>query len=192
MIKFPLSLQQYLKDPLKNEFDFNFDNEKSVEIMKKMASRIFDISIIRWYHIKRIRSILISEEVFRDFDIKLLKTFKQVAYMNDSGEIYISLGLLLFKSSMNNLKVLCHELSHIWLSQQSNYLELKTLNKEFKNKYNNDLLSPIELYARVISLKMMNSILESLTSKGQKKRWNRYINYESAKIKELKEMIITL
>ena len=116
--------------------------------------------------------------------------------MKDKGELYISIGALLFRSSMTTLKVLCHEISHLWLSQQDFYSKLKVLNKEFKQKYSNHqdvyLMSPIEFYAVVLSVKIMEEISLSLTKERHKKRWNKIVSEERAKIKKLHDLILTL
>ena len=189
------SLQNYLKCLINIEPNFSTKNEKFVKCMTKIASCWFDIGFIRWYHIKEIRSILINEEMLKEFSIHLIKSLKPMAYMKDCGEIHISLGALLFKSNMATIKVLSHELAHIWLSQQDFYPSLKALNKEFKQSYkmmeNINLLSPIELFAMIISVDIMESIKESL--KGNlRKRINKFIDLENEKIKEIKDTLLNL
>ena len=179
-------------------FDLKFPNVsvKFCRKMQKIAFEWFDIAPFRWYHIKKIRSILIEEEILKDFSVNITKSLKPVAYMKDSDGIYISLGALFFKSSMATFKVLCHELAHIWLSQQSFYSDLKRLNKEFKTKYSVSekvyLSSPIELYAMVVSVELMKMIRASLTKDFEIKRINKFIDLECAKINDLIEFIKTL
>lgn len=189
------SLQSYLKCSINIEPNFSTKNEKFVKCMTKIASCWFDIGFVRWYHIKEIRSILINQKMLKEFSIHLTKNLKPMAYMKDSGEIYLSLGALLFKSNMATVKVLSHELAHVWLSQQDYYPSLKALNKEFKQRYNElenvNLLSPIELFAMIVSIDIMESIKESL--KGNlRKRINRFIDLENEKIKEIKDTLLNL
>ena len=195
MNSFDFSLENYLKNCLENDFDFKISNNV-VEIMKKMISRQFDNPINRWYYIKEIRKILINDKNVNEFSLHLENSLAAKAYMKDSGELYISLGSILFKSSRVNLKVFCHELAHIWLSQQPFYSELKELNKEFKQKYSHlkecYLASPIELYAMVISYELMNSVLNSLTKERTVKKWSRIVNDEAKKILEIKNLLLTL
>ncbi len=196
MSSYDFSLAEYINSPLKNDFEFTFNSPKVVEFLKKLVSRWFDFSIIRWYHIKEIREILIDEEILDNFYINLEFKLSPRAYMKDNGMIFLSLGALLFRSSMTTLKVLCHELAHLWLSQQPFYQELKKLNKEFKEKYSSIsyvyLMSPIELYAMTVSLSMMKEIEGSLVKKKHIKRWSRLIDDESLKIKKLNDLILTL
>ena len=190
------SLQSYLECPLNFNFSFPEISAKLAKKMHKLAFGWFDISQIRWYHIKEIRNILIEENFLNEFSVNLTKSLKPQAYMRDNDGIYISLGALIFKSSMTTFKVLCHEIAHTWLSQQSFYKELKSLNKEFKETYKDNknvyLASPIELQAMAISVILMDSVKNRLTSKRQIKRMNKFILLECAKIKELNDLIQTL
>ena len=192
MSSFDFSLSGYLANPLSNHFETNIINNDTINSFRKMISRRFDISIIRWYHIKEIRNILINKKILNDFILHLLFSLKPKAFMKDSGEMYFTLGSL-FKTSRVNLKVLCHELAHMWLSQQSFYLDLKKLNKEFKQKYSHldecYLASPIEFYAMVISYEMMKDILCSLKEKWQIDKWSVFVEEENKKIEKLKELI---
>ena len=196
MNKFDFSLQSYVKCPLSLEASFPKISTNLIKKMRNLAFEWFDIAPIRWYHIKEIRSILIEEEILEEFSVNLTKSLKPQAYMKDGVGLYISLGALVFKSNMTTFKVLCHEIAHLWLSRQSFYSELKTLNKEFKKTYKDHekvyLLSPIELYAMVVSVELMKMVLSSLTKKNQIKRLNKFINLECAKIKELENLIKTL
>ena len=139
---------------------------------------------------------IIKSKIIKDFALHLDYSLAARAYMKDSGEMYISLGSILFKSSRVNLKVFCHELAHMWLSQQDFYPKLKVLNKEFKENYSSHpscyLASPIELYAMVISYNMMDYVLHSLTLERVIKKWSVLVYDEARKIQEIKDLIITL
>ena len=189
------SLQSYLKCLINIGDKFSTKNEKIVKSMTKIAACWFDIGFIRWYHIKEIRRILINEEILKEFSIHTTKSLKPMAYMKDSGEIYLSLGALVFKSNMATIKVLSHELAHIWLSQQAFYPSLKNLNKEFKQQYkmieNVNLLSPIELFAMIASVDFMESISQSLIG-NLKKRFNKFIDLEKEKIEEIKNILLSI
>lgn len=130
-----ISLNSYLENPLTIQLDFRINSDLAIDELKKLVKRSYDFSILRWQRIKKINKTLISENVFPDFNIYLTKSLTPQAYMKDCGEIYLSLGALLFRSSMVTLKVLCHELSHLWLSKQPFYGRLKFVDKEFKKKY---------------------------------------------------------
>ena len=196
MNNFDFNLQSYLKCPLSLKLSFPKISAKLCKKMQKLAFGWFDITLNRWYHIKEIRNVLIEDKILNEFSINLTKSLKTQAYMKDGDGIYFSLGALLFKSNMTTFKVLCHELAHTWLSNQSFYKELKILNKEFKKAYKNNenvyLASPIELYAMVVSVSLMEMVKNSLTKSKQIKRINKYIELECAKIKELTDLIQTL
>lgn len=132
-----ITLNGYLENPLAIQLDFYVNSDLVIDQLKKLVARSYDFSFLRWRLIKKINRLLISENVFPEFNIYLTKNLTPKAYMKDCGEIYISLGALLFRSSMVTLKVLCHELSHLWLSNQPFYSRFKSVDKEFKEKYSN-------------------------------------------------------
>lgn len=132
-----ITLNGYVENPLAIQLDFYVSSDLVIDQLKKLVARSYDFSFLRWRLIKKINRLLISENVFPEFNIYLTKNLTPKAYMKDCGEIYISLGALLFRSSMVTLKVLCHELSHLWLSNQPFYSRLKSVDKEFKEKYSN-------------------------------------------------------
>lgn len=132
-----ITLNGYVENPLAIQLDFYVSSDLVIDQLKKLVARSYDFSFLRWRLIKKINRLLISENVFPEFNIYLTKNLTPKAYMKDCCEIYISLGALLFRSSMVTLKVLCHELSHLWLSNQPFYSRLKSVDKEFKEKYSN-------------------------------------------------------
>lgn len=222
-----ISLNGYLENPLAIQLDFCVNSDLAIDELKKLASRTYDFPILRWRLIKKINKLLISEKVFPDFTIYLTKSLTPKAYMKDCGEIYISLGALLFRSSLVTLKVLCHELSHLWLSNQPFYGRLKSVDKEFKQKYSdidfskNDnaktkyddnlkpsgknrssgrkkdrlnayLLSPIEVYAMIVSVSLMELIDSRITKKRSQIRWQAVIEEERSKLSRILSTLKTL
>lgn len=190
------SLENYLKAPLNVDFSFHIDSLKVIEALKKLLFRLYDFTPLRWKLIKKIRNLLISEKVVSDFSLNLIPSLSVKTYMKDSGGMYISLGALLFRSSMVTLKVFCHELSHIWLSTKSFYPVIKVVNKEFKIKFKHSkdvvLASPVEVYAMKLSIGIMEQISDSLTKNSQKKRWKKIIVDEYSKLNAMKDLIINL
>ena len=73
---------------------------------------------------------------------------------------------------------------------------MRKLNKEFKQKYSNHkdvyLMSPIEFYAVILSVKIMEDVSLSLTKERHKKRWGKMIIEEKEKIKKLYDLLLTL
>ncbi len=190
------SLEEYLKSPLNVDFCFHIDSVKVIRSLKKLVCRLYDFSPLRWKLIKKTKRLLIDESVVNDFSLNLIPCLSLKSYMKDSGEMYISSGALLFRSSIVTLKVFCHELSHIWLSQQPFYPAIKSVNKEFKTKFNGCkdvvLASPVEVYAMKLSIGIMEQIADFLTKKSQKKRLKRIITLEYSKLNAMKDLIINL
>lgn len=188
------SLEEYLKSPLDVEFSFHIDSVKVIQSLKKLLFRLYDFSPLRWKLIKKTRQLIIDEKVVDSFSLNLIPSLSLKSYMKDSGEMYISLGALLFRSSVVTLKVFCHELSHIWLSQQPFYPAIKRVNKEFKIKFKDYkdvvLASPVEVYAMKLSIGIMEQIADLLTKKSQKKRWKKIITLEYSKLNAMKDLII--
>ena len=133
--------------------------------------------------------------ILRKFSVRLTPDLTPKAYMRDGGDMFFSLGALLTRSSTVTLSVLCHELAHMWLSQQDFYKGLKEINRQFQEQYSShtdaELLSPIELYAMVVSVIFMQDVCIALEGK-KKKRFKDLIEFELEKIELLKDKIIKL
>ena len=177
------NLADYLYSPEAYDFDFDITSESVMQAMLKMASHFADFTPIRWHYLKKIRNLMISEGKLSAFDLRMNFDLKPTAYMHDDGVVYISLGLLVRGSSLATLGIFIHELCHIKLSQSEAYDDIKALQKKFKAKFGShkqcELMSPIEIFANILTIKLMGKIEETTENRLLKKR--------IAKLKKVKE-----
>ena len=86
----------------------------------------------------------------------------QNAYMTDNGKLAISRHFLFTSASERCLKVLLHELSHLWLSTQENYSHLLALECAFIKTFGKDLnpvsTYPVEYYATLTECALLQHI----------------------------------
>lgn len=164
------SIDEYISNPSNINLNDGLKNPKFYEgVLRfyKVSTPFFHTKISS---LKKISAIATQEGMANPFNFKIDFNFKLVAYMKDSGEMHISLGLVIFRSFSTLLSVYLHELSHLWLSQQQCYPQLKALQRQFFENYSSetkgDIASPIEFYADLITV----DILEGICAKTQNKR----------------------
>ena len=184
------TVEQYISSP----FEVSLDLALSATVLKRfeklltVRSRFYFTKISQ---IKKLVKTLIQEDVFQPFSFKTLKTFQKKAYMRDGDGLYISYGIFFKTRETVFLSVLCHELAHIWLSQREFYPQLKILNKEyldrFEKRQESALTSPIEVYARIVSLHIINQLALSIQHKKRKKKALSVIEIDNEKIEKLKK-----
>lgn len=187
------STDEYIRSPEKHSFNININSQHLI-CFKKFLPIYSNPFFIQWRNIKRAAKSLIKDGVLSHFPIHIIPSLKQKAYIIDGGGMYFSLGLLISHSSPITLTVFCHELSHMWLSQQEFYPELKQLNKDFLNRYKQEptshLISPIEFYATTLSVDIMDRIYDSLKKKN--KRFEKALGREREKVILLRKSILAL
>ena len=173
----------YLQNPCGFDLNFDIESERLISLLLKTASHSMDFAPFRWRCLKKIRDVLVSEGKIRHFEIKLTSSLQPVAYMHDDGVIYISSGLLFRGSALATLGIFIHELCHIRLSQREDYPEIKALQKEFRANFRShkqcELMSPIEIFANILTLKLLRKIEDEAENKLLKKR--------IAKVRDVKE-----
>ena len=112
--------------------------------------------------------------------------FRANAYMTDSGDLSLSLGLIQTNNFYRLNALLLHELSHLILSAQKEYEILLALDKAFLNAYPNEkaapVLSPVELYATALSTVLLRASAALLEEKD-KAEFERQANLEEEKLK---------
>ena len=191
-----LSLSRYVKAPLENAPRIEGISAASLSRLASFLPIYSNPFFIQWRNIKRAVASLIDDGLFSRFSVHLTAGLKAKAYSVDDGRMYFSLGALLTRSSAVTLTVLCHELAHIWLSQRELYPELKRLNKEFLTVFSSVkgayLMSPIEVYATVGSLCLLDAVSDSLPDGRKKKRLAGLILKERGKLEVLKDEILML
>ena len=189
-------LEQYIADPINVSFELDISTPRIIKCFDSLLSAKSYFYFIKVWYIKKLVSALSEDKKFRPFRFVIKRQFTPKAYMHDSGILYISYGMFLKTSVTVFVSVLCHELSHIWLSQQDFYPQLKQLNRQFKDKYSAEkdaiLMSPIEVYARLVSTSMMDIVLKSLINERKKKKLQFCLNDQLKKLQKLKNMLAAL
>ncbi len=191
-----LSLSRYIKAPLEDAPLIEGISESSVSHLARFLPIYSNPFFIQWRNIKRATAALIDDGLLSRFSVHLTAELKARAYAVDDGRMCFSLGALLSRSSAVTLTVLCHELAHIWLSQRAFYPELKRLNREFISAFSSvrgaNLMSPIEVFATVGSLCLLDAVSDSLPDGKKKKRLTRLIASERGKLEVLTGEILML
>lgn len=112
---------------------------------------------------------------------------RRVAYMTDGGGAVFSLSSICRGSGAFTLKLVLHEVAHLWLSKKPCYPKLKALQKgvraEFGSAVPGEFL-PIEYYAVSLSVKMLECILP-IANKGDKAHIQAQIDCEKSKLTSL-------
>lgn len=196
MINDDFTVDSYVADPTSVEPDIKFDSPELIAVFEKMLSRSGNVVTVKRRRIKRIRNVLINTKTLLPFALKFKRTLKAEAYMRDEGEVVISYGMIITRSSATLLSVYMHELAHVWLSQQSFYDKLKSVQKEFKKRYASinyaELISPIEFYANYITLKVLEDIQKQITNKARKKKLLKVVTTINERVQTLKKLITDL
>ena len=140
----------------------------------------------KWKTLKRLTVFLLQTDSVDFYTINLDKSLKPRAYMNDDGRIFISIGLLLTRSITTLLSVYLHEFSHIYMSKQQNYSQLKILQREFRqgfSKFDNcEISSPIESFADVITLEFLRQLYSAIDNDKLKIKLLRLIKNREEKL----------
>ena len=189
-------IQQYLASPFGCEFDVDIITPSTAKCFQKLLEPLARLYFVKARYVKKLVSALIADNKLKPFEFVVKRGFKPEAFMHDSGVMSISYGMFIKTSRWVFVSVLCHELSHVWLSQQDYYSELKALNKQFKQQYASvadvELISPIEVYARQVSIAIMEGVLAALTDQWQKDKLLTALGYEREKLIKLENMLSSL
>ncbi len=141
----------------------------------------------KWRTLNKLTDYLKKKLDISDFSLNIDKSLKSTAYMHDDGRIFVSVGLLLSRSISTLLSVYLHEFAHIWMSKQSNYNNLKSVQREFRTAYSNnewcELISPIETYADALTLIFLEQLFSSTTSEKLKKKISKLIENRKEKLR---------
>ena len=191
-----LSIQKYLSSPEDfSEYPSPL-GDKSLKALSRLLSRLYTPVSIKWHRIKKIKRALIDEGILRDFSLNLEWKLKTQAYMKDGDGVYFTLGLMITRTPGALLPICLHELSHIWLSQREDYPALKAFQREFKKNFGEvvgcDLISPIEIYANLVTLRWLRSICECTEKKRLKASLQKTVDDRSEKLALLKDRISQL
>lgn len=184
-----LSVESYISAPTELDVDFPDISAELSSALSQTVSRVSDFYFVKWAGFKKIRKIMIKDGVLKPFSLRLEKKLKPRAYMRDEGEVYLSFGLMASRSSLAALSVYLHELSHVYLSQMEDYPRLKELQKEFRSRYGDnplcEVMSPIEMYANILTIRLLREIEKNDSNEGHKKRLETIINNRHVKLEYL-------
>ena len=90
------------------------------------------------------------------------------------GTVFISIGLFLTRSPWTLMSVYLHEISHVWLAQKEDYLKIKKLQREFRERFSEcelcERMSPIELYAEILTVMFLRSLYNRVQKPCHKKK----------------------
>lgn len=157
-----LSLEEYISSPQGIGLDFVIGSERIALEFLKLTRRRSNLLFTKWWIFKKIGRLLIEDGRIRNFKLCLDMTLRSRAFMRDEGEIHISLGLLLSRSSWTMLPLYVHELSHMWLSGREDYGRIKELQRKFREKYAGSVycerMSPIEVYADLLTIGILKEL----------------------------------
>ena len=166
------SLSRYLQAPSEFPYQAELGDPEVLRTLLRFLSLWNDPMPMQWRCIKKAAHIIVEKKVMQPFAVHLIREKKPQAYMKDCGEIYFSTGALTIRSSVVTLSVFCHELAHMWLSQQDFYPALKSFDKQFKTQFSAHpsvyLMSPIELYAMMIAIGMMREVASFCPQKSKR------------------------
>lgn len=191
----PISLSRYLSEPA-SAVDLAWFSPESAPCFAPFFSRWRGVGLLKWYAVTAARDALLEKRCLDSFSVHLCWKRKSMAYMNDAGQVYLSVGLLVKSSAVSVLSVYCHELSHIKLSQRADYPAIKALQREFKQRFKEhklcELLSPIEFFAMLISRSLLESIADHTPNANQKVKLMRLKEDLEEKIRFLEQELSKL
>ena len=141
--------------------------------------------------VKRLFKTLIASCYIRDCKLKFRLCSKQPAYMTDKGLVCFSLGSIFGGDGAHVLKLVFHEVAHLWLSEQKGYDRLKALQKAFRGENGNNVPAvflPIEYYAVSLSAIMLEKLLCVLPSGTEAADITNQINCEKSKLVDFRDL----
>ena len=171
-------------------------SERVIGRVLKMLSPYYAPITLKMRMMNGIKDAIVEDGITPEFDIRLIKSLKPAAYMIDGGDAYFSIGLLALKSPLATLTVCLHELSHVILSRMEGYSSLKAVQREFRTSYGAhpsfDIMSPIELYADLIAISILECAYKATKKKKEKKRLLRAITHRREKLAAARSALKTI
>lgn len=127
-------------------------------------SRLSHSVVARYHWVRRWFASLCKEGYLLRCRLRIRKTMRRLAYMDDGGNVWVSWGLL-FASCGAFVKYVMHETAHLWLSQCANYDDLLAADRRYFAAHGRgeDALrrSPVECYATMLSIRIMQAAAEA-------------------------------
>jgi len=184
------SLKEYLESPTEGAPCLGELPDGVISALSRFVPLYSNPFFIQWKNVKNAVRCFAEQGVTAPVSVSLIPKLKSTAYAVDGGKMCFSLGAILSRSSAVTLTVLCHEITHVWLSQRDFYPDLKRLNKDFISAFSGEkaayLMSPIEVYAMVGAIHIMDAVCASLPDGFGKRKLERLKELEKDKLDALK------
>lgn len=143
--------------------------------------------------IKKLFDVLLSSQYITHFQLKFKQYVKAKAYMTDAGTVCFSSAHVRRTRGAMLVKLVFHEVAHLWLSQRPEYSKLKALQREFDTVYGNlpeaAALAPIEYYAIGLSTVMLERLATIAQDRTQHDGIIQQIEREKAKLNDFTAII---
>ena len=188
-----ISIPEYLENPLFELPDCEIKNDQILTQLRDLFKKTEFFKFSRFYKVKRIISLLTDIGFISDTEVHTLYTLnKKAIYMNDNGNLYISCGVLLLRKSDSLFRLFIHEIAHLWLLNQKEYINILLPNKQFRKMYGDEEgyvdISPIEMNATNISIKIMKQLFYNKSDASDLK-YLQAIDFEVEKLNKCMERI---
>lgn len=187
----PTDLAEYMDRVRSGEWQPDGLTPPDADEVYAAALRVTRSRLRRRGAIKRLFKTLIASRYIQGCRLKFRLYSKQMAYMSDKGLVCFSLGSIMSGEGMHVLKLVFHEVAHLWLSEQTGYDRLKALQKAFRRENGNNVPAvflPIEYYAVSLSVKMLEKLLEVSQSGTEATEIINHINREKSKLADFRNL----
>ena len=145
---------------------------KLARLSVRLAASFPSRPIARTVMLSRMINRLHKSGYLCGLSLKLTWSKKEIAYMRDSGLVCFSVPYVAVEKGPALVKVVMHELAHLILSRQGEYTLLDTLNREYLSRFSSLgeeglILSPTELYATLLSVRLMHNAVDIADASGR-------------------------
>ena len=148
------------------------------ELLKKrvlaLAGSRFGGPITRSVAIRRIFARAVEIGLIQNVRLQFSLLQKERAYVKGQALLSFSLPYVCKESGATLVKVLLHELAHLILLAKDGYGKLLSLHHSYKQEVSFEderlkILSPVELYATLISIQLMQDVVADKEGKAKVK-----------------------
>ncbi len=190
------TLDEYLQNPYATQLGKEFFTASALKEIKNILSPLGRIWIYKLKCLKRLLAELNGKIALSDNFLVVERSLKVKAYMHDNGTLTLSQGCLLKLSTVAFIRILCHELAHMYMANAQDYAQVKALNRQFLERFkttpNLTPLTPIEFYAVQYSVTILSEIGNLDLQKGIKKRLSEILDAEKVKLTDYEKLIKAL
>lgn len=175
-MQLPLTVKDYLQSLAEGRFPSLDDvalpcDDLLAKRMLALASSRFKEPISRSIKVRKIFARVTAIGYVKKLRLKFSLWQKERAYMRDGGLLSLSLPYVAKERGTALLKVLLHELAHLVLANLPEYPALLSLDRAYAKESGLDeerkqILSPIELCATLLSIRLLEEVLSIPSAKG--------------------------